>query len=110
MWSDEGTLRVWVLRRGVGIMVGPKIGRFTSLIVLAVLVVPVAKSPASGAPEMPRSGGVFVKNNIYSEPRSMDPIFALGASTIMVQMNIFDGLVRAAPARNASSPAIPDPS
>jgi ABC-type transport system substrate-binding protein len=43
---------------------------------------------------MPRYGGTYIKNNIYSEPLSMDPIFALGAATIMVQMNIFDGLVR----------------
>ena len=54
----------------------------------------LAGSPASGAPEAPRLGGTYIKNNIYNEPRSMDPIFALGASTIMVQMNIFDGLVK----------------
>ena len=82
-----------------------RIGRLASLIVITALVVPLATRPARGAPEMPRYGGVYIKNNIYSEPLSMDPIFALGAPTIMVQMNIFDGLVRVDP-RNVVVPDI----
>jgi len=86
-----------------------KTHRFTSvtaLAAIAILLASLAGSPASGGPEMPRVGGVYVKPNVYSEPRSMDPIFALGASTIMVQMNIFDGLVRADPTRNIVLPDI----
>lgn len=63
-------------------------------------------APASSAPERPRSGGVYIKNNIYSPPASLDPLYALGASTIMVQMNIFDGLVRIDPDRGTVAPDI----
>jgi oligopeptide transport system substrate-binding protein len=84
-------------------MAGTRIGRFI-LIATAVVLVPVGTSPARGAPETPRLGGTYIKNNIYSEPVSMDPIFALGSSTIMVQMNIFDGLVRIDPDRGVVGP------
>ena len=77
-----------------------------ALVALSILMASLAGSPASGAPEMPRYGGVYIKNNIYTEPLSMDPIFALGAPTIMVQMNIFDGLVRVDPNRNIVAPDI----
>ena len=75
-----------------------------ALVALSMLMASLAGSPVSGAPEMPRLGGTYIKNNIYSEPLSMDPIFALGAATIMVQMNIFDGLVRVDPDRNVIVP------
>ena len=76
---------------------GKEIARLIALSVIALLVVPLVGGPASGAPEMPRLGGVYIKNNIYQEPVTMDPMFALGAANIMVQMNIFDGLVRIDP-------------
>jgi peptide/nickel transport system substrate-binding protein len=77
-----------------------------SLIAVGALltVLSVAGSSANGAPEKPRLGGVYIKNNIYSDPVSMDPLFALGADTIMVQMNIFDGLVQLSPDSGAVAP------
>lgn len=83
---------------------GRRFGRLTPLLLL-LLALPAGRL-ATGAPEKPRLGGVYIKNNIYSEPISMDPIFALGAPTIMVQMNIFDGLVRVSPNRNVVEPDI----
>jgi len=85
---------------------GKTAGGLLVLATVSVLLAILAGAPAAGAPEMPRSGGVYIKNNIYSEPLSMDPIFALGAATIMVQMNIFDGLVRVDPDRNIVVPDI----
>jgi len=85
---------------------GTTAGRLRLLVTFVVLLASLAGSPVSGAPEMPRYGGVYIKNNIYTEPVSMDPLFALGAPTIMVQMNIFDGLVRVDPNRNVVAPDI----
>jgi ABC-type transport system substrate-binding protein len=86
---------------------GIDVNRFVrgSIVVLVLLLAGVG-SPVSGEPEAPRYGGVYIKNNIYQEPRSMDPIFALGASTIMVQMNIYDGLVKVDPDRKVIVPDI----
>jgi ABC-type transport system substrate-binding protein len=75
-------------------------------VLLSLALSVLGGSRASGAPEMPRLGGVYIKNNIYSEPLSMDPIFAIGADTVMVQMNIFDGLVRLDPVRGTVIPDI----
>jgi len=75
-------------------------------IAVLVLLLSGVGGPVSGGPETPRYGGVYIKNNIYSEPLSMDPMYALGAATIMVQMNIFDGLVKVDPNRNIVVPDI----
>lgn len=64
------------------------------LIGVLAAVLPAGGSPAIGPAELPRYGGTYIRNNIYSEPFSMDPMFALNSPTIMIQMNIFDGLVR----------------
>jgi len=115
VWSDSehlcgSTPRGLYLRRecredaGVVKTVRPRY--FSTLMAAAVLVAVAAGGPVTGAPEMPRLGGVYVKPNVYSEPLSMDPLFALGASTIMLQMNIFDGLVRVDPIRKSVVPDV----
>jgi peptide/nickel transport system substrate-binding protein len=77
-----------------------------SLVGMLTVVLPVVGSPAVGTAEKPRYGGTYIRNIIYAGPLSMDPIFAFGASTIMIQMNIFDGLVRVDPDRGTVVPDI----
>lgn len=67
------------------------------LIAIVTLAAPVPSSYAGSEPEKPRYGGIYVRNNIYSDPPSMDPAFTVGAAANMIQMNIFDGLVKLDP-------------
>jgi ABC-type transport system substrate-binding protein len=96
--------KLWSVERGI--VVRTTAGRLLPIIVLSVLLASVAVSPAGGQAERPRYGGVYVKNNIYGEPRSLDPLFALGSETIMIQMNIYDGLVKVDPDRGTVVPDI----
>ncbi len=74
------------------------------LIAVLALAAPVPSSYAGSETEKPRYGGIYVRNNIYSDPPSMDPAFTVGAAANMIQMNIYDGLVKLDPDRGTVVP------
>ena len=70
--------------------------RGARLVVLVVLVLVVSLSgiPLGAQPASPRTGGTLFKTDIYGDPENLDPIVRVGVRTVMVTMNIFDGLVK----------------
>jgi len=76
------------------------------MVAILVSAIALGAIPANGQSEKPRYGGVYIRNNLYSDPLSMDPLFALGAATVMTQMNIYDGLVKLDPDRGTVVPDI----
>lgn len=71
-----------------------------------VLAISLSGMPLGAQPVSPRTGGTLFKTNIYGDPENLDPIVRIGVRTVMVTMNIFDGLVKLDAERGAVIPDI----
>ncbi|MDR7485882.1 MAG: ABC transporter substrate-binding protein [Armatimonadota bacterium] len=71
-----------------------------------ILGIPLAAGPAGAPEERPKYGGSLVKTDIYGDPQNLDPMVGVRVATIMVTMNIYDGLVKFDPVRGRIIPDI----
>lgn len=71
---------------------------------LLVLVLSLRGMPLAAQQPTPRTGGTLFRTNIYGDPENLDPMVRVGVRTMLVTMNLFDGLVKLDPERGV----IPD--